>query len=102
VGGGAPVTTAEFFGHYCRMLGLGPPRTAPTSAATALAALVAWWSRLRGRPSEVNPATMRMLAGTGALSIDRARRLLDWEPQVDLEEGMRRTEAWLQDQGELD
>jgi nucleoside-diphosphate-sugar epimerase len=45
---------------------------------------------------------MRMLAGTGALSIDRARRLLDWEPQVDLEEGMRRTEAWLQDQGELD
>ena len=28
IGGGTPMTTAEFFGHYCRMLGIGPPRTA--------------------------------------------------------------------------
>jgi nucleoside-diphosphate-sugar epimerase len=101
VGGGAPVTTAEFFGHYCRMLGIGAPRTAPTPVASGLAAVVGRVSRLRGRPSEITPATMRMLAGTGSLSIERGRELLGWEPRVDLDEGMARTEAWLRDQGEL-
>ncbi len=101
VGGGAPVPTAEFFGHYCRMLGIGPPRTAPTGVASALAGMVAGASRLLGRPSEITPATMRMLSGTGALAIDRARDLLGWEPRVDLADGMARTEVWLREAGEI-
>lgn len=101
VGGGAPVTTAEFFGRYCQMLGIGPPRTAPTAAASGLAAIVGWASRVRGRPSEITPSTMRMLSGTGSLSIERARHLLGWEPVVDLDEGMARTETWLRAEGEL-
>ena len=32
---------------------------------------------------------------------DRARELLGWRPQVDLDEGMRRTEAWLRAEGLL-
>lgn len=101
LGGGAPVTTAEFFGHYCRMLGIGPPRTAPTPVATGLATVVGWASRARGRPSEITAATMRMLSGTGSLSIERARQLLGWEPSIDLHEGMAITERWLRDTGEL-
>ena len=101
IGGGAPVTTAEFFGHYCRMLGIGPPRTAPTAVATGLAAVVGWASRARRRRSEINAATMRMLSGTGSLSIERARQLLGWEPAVGLDEGMAITERWLRDNGEL-
>ncbi len=31
--------------------------------------------------------------------MEKARRLLGYEPQVDLAEGMRRTEAWLREQG---
>lgn len=101
IGGGAPVTTAEFFGHYARMLGIGPPKTAPTTLASGLAGLVGWTSRATGRPSEITPATMRMLSGTGFLSIERARLVLGWVPAIDLEEGMARTEAWLRAEGEL-
>lgn len=101
VGSGAPVTTAEFFVHYSRMLGIGPPHTAPTAVATGLAGLVGWASRVRGQPSEVTPATMRMLSGTGSLSIEYARKVLGWEPRVDLDTGMARTETWLRAQGEL-
>lgn len=101
IGGGSPVTTAEFFGHYCTMLGIGPPKTAPTLVASGLAAAVGWASRARGRPSEITPATMRMLSGTGFLSIEQARRVLGWEPAVDLEEGMAGTESWLRAEGEL-
>ncbi len=99
--GGQAVETREFLGHYCRMLGIGPPRTASTPVAVAVAEVMGRALRLAGRPSEANGATMRMLAATGDVSIDKARRLLGWEPAVDLDEGMRRTETWLRDAGYL-
>jgi len=99
--GGQAVETREFLGHYCRMLGIGPPRTASTPVAVAVAEVMGRALRLAGRPSEANGATMRMLAATGDVSIDKARRLLGWEPAVDLDEGMRRTETWLRAAGYL-
>jgi nucleoside-diphosphate-sugar epimerase len=41
------------------------------------------------------------LARTGTYSIARAHELLGYEPQVDLDEGMRLTEEWLHRQGLL-
>jgi nucleoside-diphosphate-sugar epimerase len=87
VTGGQAFETRAFFGYYSRMLGRGAPRVAPTSVAVALASAVSGASKLVGRPSDV--------------SIDKARHLLGWEPAVDLDEGMRRTEAWLRASGYL-
>lgn len=101
VAGGVSVTTREFFGHYCRMLGVGPPRVAPTALAVAIAETMGRVLRAAGRPSEANAATMHMLSATGDLSIAKARELLGWRPAVDLAEGMRRTEAWLRAEGHL-
>jgi nucleoside-diphosphate-sugar epimerase len=42
---------------------------------------------------------MRYFARTGGYSIAKARVLLGYEPEVALEDGMRRTEAWLRDRG---
>jgi nucleoside-diphosphate-sugar epimerase len=44
---------------------------------------------------------MRYLARTGTYSIEKARKLLGYEPAVDLDEGMRRTELWLRAEGLL-
>ena len=41
---------------------------------------------------------MLYLARPGGYSIEKARRLLGYDPRVDLDEGMRRTEAWLREQ----
>lgn len=97
--GGQPCETRTFFGHYCRMLGIRGPRVAPTPVAVAVARVVGTTLRALGRPSEVTAATMRMLSATGDVSIDKARRRLGWEPRVDLDEGMRRTERWLRAEG---
>ncbi|MEZ5170604.1 MAG: NAD(P)-dependent oxidoreductase [Acidimicrobiia bacterium] len=99
---GEAVETREFFGHYCRMLGIDGPRTAPTPVAVAVAEVSGRVLRMFGRPSEANASTMRMLAGTGDVSVDKARRVLAWEPEVGLVEGMRRTEEWLRSEGYLD
>ena len=101
VTGGCSVSTREFFGHYSRMLGLRPPPVASTRVAVAVAETIGRTLRALGRPSEANAATMRMLSATGDVSIAKAREVLGWAPRIDLEEGMRRTEAWLAAEGYL-
>lgn len=97
--GGVGVTCAEFFGHYYRMLGKRGPVVLPTRLAVAATALVAAGAALTRRETEVNPTSMRYFTRTGTYSIEKARRLLDFDPQVDLAEGMRRTRSWLVAQG---
>lgn len=95
IGGSAGVTCKEFFGHYCRMLGKRGPTVVPTRVAVAVSALVAATARVFRQKTEVNPASIRYLARTGTYSIEKARRVLGYEPQIDLEDGMARIERWL-------
>ncbi|MDJ0866954.1 MAG: NAD-dependent epimerase/dehydratase family protein [Myxococcota bacterium] len=101
LGDGVGVTTAEFFGHYARMLGAGPVRTLPTPLAKGIAGIAGAVLGALGRETEVSAETMRMLARRGGYSIEKARRVLGFEPKVDLAEGMQRTERWLADRGML-
>jgi nucleoside-diphosphate-sugar epimerase len=102
VSGGVGVETREFFGHYARMLGRRGVPTVPTRVALAGAGMQSGIARLRGTVNEVTPAGVRYLAlRRGTYAIGTARELLDWSPEVGLEEGMRRTEAWLREQGLL-
>ena len=70
--------------------------------ALALSALPEAFGALTGRPTEVRRESMRYLARRGTYSIAKARAMLDYEPAVDLTEGMRRTELWLREHGLLD
>jgi nucleoside-diphosphate-sugar epimerase len=74
---------------------------APTPVALAIAEAIGRVARLAGRESEAGAATVRMLGATGDVSIEKATAVLGWEPVVDLEEGMRRTETWLRREGLL-
>lgn len=98
---GHAVTTAEFFGHYARMLGRDGVPTAPApllGAAGAAAELVA---RLRRRPPPFGRAGVVFLSRRAIYPNTRAREALGWEPAVGLEEGMRRTAAWFRAVGML-
>ena len=92
---GVGVACDEFFGYYFRMLGMRGPRTLPTALAIALSALPEASAVVFRRKTEVRRESMRYLARTGTYSIAKARRVLGYEPGVDLAEGMRRTEEWL-------
>ncbi len=103
LGGEDPVTTSEYFGHLYRLLGRpGPPRSMPTPAAVAVAEAARLAARLRGRHTELGRGVMEMLSKTRPVSNDKAHDLLGWWPAVGLDEGMRRTEAWLRAEGLLD
>ncbi len=98
---GAAVTAAEFFGHYSRMLGGGAVRCVPAPLLRAAAGGLELAARAGGRDPEVSREALRYISRRAAYPNDRARELLGWTPQVDLAEGMRRTERWLGDEGLL-
>jgi len=61
----------------------------------AMEAVLQEISQLIGRPAKVDrqPAHPADVAATWA-DINKARKLLDWSPEVSLSEGLRRTVAW--------
>lgn len=99
--GGVGVSTGEYFGRIAAMLGRDGVRTAPTPLLLALTKAVATAEGLLGNPGEVNPNAIRYLTRRGTYSIEKARRLLGFQPQVDLETGMRACEEWLRERGLL-
>src|SRR3954447_18196495 len=99
---GTTVEIGDFFGHYARMLGKSNLRTLPLVAARTIAAAGGRAEKLLGRDTEMSAASVDYLAKRGGYSIEKARRILGYEPKVDLEEGMRRCEEWLRAEGLLD
>ncbi len=97
--GGVGVPTAEFFGHYYRMLGRRGPLVLPTPVALGLAGGASLAARAARRPTEINPTAVRYFCRPGTYSVDKARRLLGYDPATSLQEGMDRTEAWLREAG---
>ena len=91
-------TFGEFVGHYCRMLGIDAPRTAPGAVLRAAARVVDRVERLRGSRNEVTPAAIDYFMRRGTYSIRRAREVLGYAPEHDLASGMEVTERWLREQ----
>ena len=92
---GAGIPNEEFFGRYFAMLGKRGPRTLPRPVLTALAKGVDAAARLRRQENELSANSVAYLARRGTYSIEKARRVLGFSPQVGLDEGFQRTEAWL-------
>ena len=96
---GFAVDIGDFFGHYARMLGKPSPRTLPRPVARTIAATGGLLEKALGRDTEMSSASIDYLAKRGGYSIEKARRVLGYEPKVGLDEGMRRCEEWLRAEG---
>jgi nucleoside-diphosphate-sugar epimerase len=98
--GGVGVTCSEFFAYHWRWAGRsGAPRAYATETVARLARLSGFVQRLRGQRAETGPESLALLAKPATFSIEKARRMLGYEPKVGLAEGMRRTETWLHETG---
>ena len=99
---GQTVTYREFYLRYAAMLGKQRLPTIPAwLARIAVSPPGKALRRLTGRPS-AGPWSYHFRFNPSRFSIDKARRLLDYEPRVDFDEGMRCTEDWLRAAGYLD
>jgi nucleoside-diphosphate-sugar epimerase len=98
---GYTVSWRDFFGAYGRMLGVPEFRSVPYPLAWLVALFNELGAGLRGKRASVNRKAIKSLRSRNSFSNQKARQLLGWEPRVNFEEGMRRTEIWLREQGYL-
>jgi nucleoside-diphosphate-sugar epimerase len=98
---GSPVTCAEFFSYYARMLGRGGLPRLPRPIASAAGAAQEMVARVTGEPPTFTRNAITFVSRRAVYSNRRARELLGWQPQVTLDEGMRRTEVWFREEGLL-
>jgi nucleoside-diphosphate-sugar epimerase len=104
VSDGSRVTWRQYVNRLAGIVGVPSPRiVVPYRMAYAVGwAMERMYGVLR---IQARPLLTRMaveLFGTDqGFSIERARRELSYEPQVDFEEGMRRVEAWLRGTGAI-
>lgn len=96
------VSCKTFFSSHWRWAGRnGTPHTLPLCVAVALTHVLWTVNRLLKKQGEVAPDTMYMFARKGGVSIAKAQQVLGYQPKVDLEEGLRRSEAWLRESGQI-
>lgn len=95
---GAGVPCKEFFGHYYRMLDKRPVLL-PTWLAVSAAHANEVAASLSKRPTEANASSVRYLTRTGSYSNEKARRVLGFQPRIDLEAGMKLSREWLESVG---
>ena len=66
-----------------------------TGAGTTVRELLGMFNRVSDRPVEAREAARRPGDTAGAYTrTDRARRLLAWQPQYDIEDGIRHSLQW--------
>ncbi len=95
---GVGVRCADFFGRMAAMCG-GTIRTLPMSIAAPAADLLGSVLRRLGQQTDLCSGTMGLLNRPGTYSIEKAQKLLGYQPLVSIDEGMVRVEQWARAEG---
>ena len=102
IGGPRYTTIRDLVAAIARALGCPPPRwRVPFAPVYAAAVLCDWLCRPFGIRPPLYPRRVEFFHKDRAFSIEKAKRLLGYRPEVDLEEGLARTAAWYRGQGML-
>ncbi|KAG8951333.1 erg26, C-3 sterol dehydrogenase [Tulasnella sp. 419] len=98
---GEPVYFWDFARAMWKEMGHIPPKTyaMPRSIGLILASLAEWASWLSGKEPGFTRFRVSVTSNPRWFNIEKARRVLGYEPQVGLEEGIRRTVEWWNKEG---
>jgi nucleoside-diphosphate-sugar epimerase len=97
---GTPIRFSDYIRRLTRMTGkrtFAVPGIVLKSAATLIMGI----DLLRGREASSKPGDVDYLLHKATINGEKVRSVLGWKPSIDLEEGFRRTEAWLRSEGFL-
>jgi nucleoside-diphosphate-sugar epimerase len=87
---GRRTTNLEYFTRLAAALGVPKPRLAPAAVFHAAAAVSGVLSRLGVAERQIGHDSVRYLQRPGTYSIERARTVLGYSPEIDLTEGLSR------------
>jgi nucleoside-diphosphate-sugar epimerase len=96
---GDAVTFEDYFNRIADIAGARHARRAPRPVLAAAAGIMERMAGLRGSAPSFTRNAITFIDRRGTVSTRRIRDELGWEPQVDLDEGLRRVERWAHEAG---
>jgi nucleoside-diphosphate-sugar epimerase len=94
------VTFEQFFNRIAAIAGGRPARRVPRPLLRSLGMAMEGSARITGGAPRITRHSATLIDRRGSVSAAKLRSL-GWNPQVGLEEGMRRTEEWFRSEGLL-
>jgi nucleoside-diphosphate-sugar epimerase len=91
-----PLPWREFFGYYGQMC-----ECKPLGLPMRFARIVATLFKIISRRSESPAAILAFYTSKSIYPIEKAKKLLGYQPRISIDEGMRQTESWLRETGYL-
>ena len=96
------VTLEELANRIARTVGVNPPRLKlPKALVWSGVTMMEMGSKVTGIKAPFTRRSMKFYTGNTAFRIEKAERMLDFHPGVELKEGLRSTAEWLQDNSRL-
>ena len=92
---GVATACRDFYATHARIAGRPAVPMLPGWLLRAMVGLMALLCRLAGRKPPATPAAIAFLRRRGRYSIDKARRVLGYEPRISLQQGMADIERQL-------
>jgi len=96
---GDPISFRDYFEQLAEVIGAKRPRRLPRPLLTAIAGATETVAKARGQAPAFGRHGITLVDRRGTASNARAREELGWEPQVELDEGLRRSAEWLREEG---
>lgn len=93
---GEETTWKEYFMRLAAMEGLSAPMSIPKDEMKLFLKLRNQGQKLFGKKADILPESVDFMTRPYAYSITKAQTLLEFNPKIDLEEGLRQTKAWVQ------
>jgi dihydroflavonol-4-reductase len=102
IGGSHPVTKAELINRIADVLGCRRPHfSAPVPVANLLTSIAENMGRLFNFTPPLTSSRVLALSQNWGYSITKAREQLNYNPSIELDEGLRRTVLWYREHGLL-
>jgi nucleoside-diphosphate-sugar epimerase len=92
---GQETSWQEYFTRLAAIGNAPVPFSLPASLLKFIAGLRCFGQSVMGKTPDTLPESVNWVTRPYAYSIAKARNQLDYEPKIDIEEGMRRTKEWL-------
>jgi nucleoside-diphosphate-sugar epimerase len=96
---GHAVSFEHYFNRLADLIGARHARRAPRPLLSGAAAIMERVAGLRGEPPAFTRNAITFIDRRGTVSTRRIRDELGWAPHVDLDEGLRRVERWIREEG---
>lgn len=101
ISGAHPVSWRQYIGHLAQMCHKPLPPSVPCWRAWLAVQGSRVYAALTQRPKRLLSMDIALMTHHTTVSIEKARHLLGYTPRIALDEGMRRSEAWLRQEGHL-